>query len=350
MIKQLQMRLTGLGVIVSAMILAAMSLLCLHISEKNMEQNEYHAFENTIYTIISYLEDQSVISHEWALRMESSHSLALWFYDNGRPLLINSLPSSHKKRPEEDTALADRIISEAAAKKGIQILSSNTSYTLPQHATFSFTDQNSRYYAAALLIPRENACLGVAVLHPLTAHSAQIHRQRREFLAAALLALAALTAFFWFFTGIMLRPVEESQKKQARFVAAASHELRAPLAVILSSASCLQQMLGEKASSRDYADAPASPAAPSEKAPFHPERFLHAILSESRRMNRLVRDMLQLANMDARPLRLNPENTPVKNTSPWRLKKGSAWLYLCRKTPFPTVSATGSVSCSAWPY
>lgn len=297
MIKRLQIRLTGFCAAISALILTAMSLLCLHISEENMEQNEYHTFENTIYSIISYLEGQSVISHEWVLRMESSHGLALWLYDNGRPLLINSLPStSHEKKPEHDTALADQVITEAQKRKGLNILSADTSYTLTQHTEFTFTAESGRYYAAALLVPGQTASLGAVILHPLTAQTAQIRRQRIAFSLAALLALAALTVFFWFFTGIMLRPVEESRKKQARFVAAASHELRTPLAVILSSASCLQQIFDEKRSAGRAAS---------------PQRFLDAILSECRRMNRLVRDMLQLANMDAQAPALHLQPTPL---------------------------------------
>lgn len=307
MIKRLQMRLTGFCAVVSALILTAMSLLCLHISEKNMEQNEYHSFENTVYSIISYLEGQSVISHEWVLRMESSHGLALWLYDNGHPLLINSLPSgSHEKKPQHDTSLASLVIEEAQKRKGINVLSPEIPYTLTQHTEFTFTNGNSRYYAAALLVPRQRASLGAVILHPLDAQTAQIRRQRIAFSLAALLALAALTAFFWFFTGIILHPVEESRKKQARFVAAASHELRTPLAVILSSASCLEELLCEKnTSDQKTAVTPSGPTAVS------PRRFLDAILSESRRMNHLVQDMLQLANMDARAPRLNLRPTPL---------------------------------------
>ena len=236
MIKGLQIKLTGFCVVISAMILTAMSLLCLHISEKNMDQNEYHTFENTVYAVISYLEGQSVISHEWVLRMESGHDLTLWLYDNGKPLLINSLASaSHGKKTEQNASLAERVIAEAQKKNGVNVLSSDTSYTLTQHTTFIFSDGNNRYYAAALLVPGQKSGLGAVILHPLTAQTAQIHRQRRDFFLAALLALTALAAFFWFFTGIILRPVEESRKKQARFVAAASHELRTPLAVVLSS-------------------------------------------------------------------------------------------------------------------
>ncbi|HCT92241.1 MAG TPA: hypothetical protein DF613_12815 [Lachnospiraceae bacterium] len=310
MIKRLQMRLTGFCAVVSALILTAMSLLCLHISGENMEQNEYHTFENSVYSIISYLESQSVISHEWVLRMESSHDLALWLYDNGKPLLINSLPSaSHEKKPAHDTALADLVIAEAQKKKGLNILSLNTSYTLTQHTEFIFTAGNERYYASALLIPGKKASLGAVVLHPLTAQTAQIRRQRRDFLAAALLALAALTVFFWFFTGAMLRPVEESRKKQARFVAAASHELRTPLAVILSSAACLQEFLDEEKSPANAE--PSDPDVSAIARGASPQRFLDAIFSESRRMNHLVQDMLQLAGMDVQTPRLHLQPTPL---------------------------------------
>lgn len=312
MIKGLQIKLTGFCVVISAMILTAMSLLCLHISEKNMDQNEYHTFENTVYAVISYLEGQSVISHEWVLRMESGHDLTLWLYDNGKPLLINSLASaSHGKKTEQNASLAERVIAEAQKKNGVNVLSSDTSYTLTQHTTFIFSDGNNRYYAAALLVPGQKSGLGAVILHPLTAQTAQIHRQRRDFFLAALLALTALAAFFWFFTGIILRPVEESRKKQARFVAAASHELRTPLAVILSSASCLQELLDAgnlPVSDRGMPEAQENPASLRNASP---QRFLNAILSESRRMNHLVRDMLQLAHMDAQAPGLRLQPTPL---------------------------------------
>ena len=74
--------------------------------------------------------------------------------------------------------------------------------------------------------------------------------------------------------GKMLRPLEENRKKQTQFIASASHELRSPLAVILS---CVQAM---------------------EKGTGETGRLLQTIKSEGNRMSRLIGDMLSLANAD----------------------------------------------------
>ena len=89
-----------------------------------------------------------------------------------------------------------------------------------------------------------------------------------------MLAVLALVTFSWFFTGKMLRPLEENQRKQTQFIASASHELRSPLAVILSSVQAMES---------DWENA---------------GRFLKTIKSEGDRMSRLIGDMLSLANAD----------------------------------------------------
>ena len=86
--------------------------------------------------------------------------------------------------------------------------------------------------------------------------------------------MLALVVFSWFFTGKMLRPLEENRKRQTQFIASASHELRSPLAVILSSVQAIEADPGEC------------------------RRFLSTIKSEGTRMSRLIGDMLALANAD----------------------------------------------------
>ena len=68
--------------------------------------------------------------------------------------------------------------------------------------------------------------------------------------------------------------MEENRKKQTQFIASASHELRSPLAVILS---CVQVM------EKDSGDS---------------GKLLQTIKSEGNRMSMLVGDMLSLANAD----------------------------------------------------
>lgn len=81
----------------------------------------------------------------------------------------------------------------------------------------------------------------------------------------------------------MIRPLSENHKQQTEFIASASHELRSPLTVILSS---IQAM--EKAS------------------PEEQKHFASIIKNEGNRMSRLIGDMLSIANADNRSWKIFP--------------------------------------------
>ena len=72
---------------------------------------------------------------------------------------------------------------------------------------------------------------------------------------------------------IIVKPVEESFKKQKPFVSAASHELKTPLAVIEANADVLQDKIGEN-------------------------KWITYIQNEVQSMNKLVNDLLTLSKME----------------------------------------------------
>ena len=82
-------------------------------------------------------------------------------------------------------------------------------------------------------------------------------------------ALAVLLGCSWLLAGLAARPVARSLDQQRRFLSDASHELKTPLTVILSSTELLEQ--GAAPEQRQYVD---------------------NIRAESRRMKQLVEDML----------------------------------------------------------
>jgi signal transduction histidine kinase len=99
----------------------------------------------------------------------------------------------------------------------------------------------------------------------------------RSLLLTAPVALAALAAVVWWVVGRTLRPVEVANRRQQRFVADASHELRAPLARMRSE---LEIDLAHPGGS-------------------DPWRTHRSVLDETERLQRLVDDLLQLARTDA---------------------------------------------------
>lgn len=93
-----------------------------------------------------------------------------------------------------------------------------------------------------------------------------------------LLGTVLLVVVNWFLSKLIVKPTEEGLKKQAEFVAAASHELRNPLAVIKGSLEAAQICDNAEDVDKYYAN----------------------VSSEADQMSRLVNDLLLLAGNDSK--------------------------------------------------
>ena len=100
----------------------------------------------------------------------------------------------------------------------------------------------------------------------------------RTCLVIGLAALAVLLVFCYILSGFITRPVEKAWSAQQRFLSDASHELKTPLTVVLSSA----ELLGEG-------------ALPGSRESIYAEN----IRAESLRMRTLVEDMLTLSRTES---------------------------------------------------
>lgn len=95
----------------------------------------------------------------------------------------------------------------------------------------------------------------------------------------------------WRLAGQALRPAQEAWERQQRFIASASHELRAPLTLIRASAEVALRNL--------------SPDESDQRA------LLHDVLAESDHMRRLVDDLLTLTRLDSGQLTLTKETVDL---------------------------------------
>lgn len=266
MFRKLHIQMTVFSTAVTGIILLILTGACLVISENSLTKSSYISFKNNAPSCIYHLESQQLISHTWILKTESSYGIHLRILDQGQPLFFDQL----NPQPDYDGAFSEaKKIS--IQKYGLNISALRSSSSLTED---HFLKMNG-YYVCTAQIPNKNGSLGLIILYPLAALNHQIFSQRVAFGLAVCAALFALGIFSWFFTGRMIRPLKESRKKQTEFIAAASHELRSPVTVILSAAASMEQ------------------AEPSELP-----HFTAMIRSEAERISRLVRDLLSLANAD----------------------------------------------------
>lgn len=96
-------------------------------------------------------------------------------------------------------------------------------------------------------------------------------------------ALAVVAAVGWLLAGYITRPVERAWKREKQFLADASHELKTPLTVILSSSALLEETADEEQAT-----------------------YVENIRAEGQRMKALVEDMLTLWRTEERAPVLAP--------------------------------------------
>ena len=275
MYKKLHRRLTLLFTGIAGAILLAMSVSYLFMSEKELRQNASLAFSSQASSLLSSMNQQSSLTWEWLSKTAATQKFILSIYDNGIPLSYNRVALS-----EQENALADEAM--AYAKEAFPALSDGSHYTAA-HQEFTWVSSKKELYDASMFQIRKNSgTLTGIILSSRAALNQQIKAQRRRFLFLNIAGVFALFLFSWRYTGKLLNPIIESRRKQAAFVASASHELRTPISVICSAVS-------------------ASKSANE----VQKEHFLHIIAEETLRLSSLTDDLLLLNRADTERFELD---------------------------------------------
>ena len=271
MIRKLHFRLTIFATIVTTLILIVVATISLRISESNMRHADEYSMQNNFSSILNYLEEQTVISHKWLATAEANYHFHIQLNDNGQALLFDSLRQNSAKSLTANTALEI-----AAETHGFSLTPTSELGALSTTVSFPFTtSDNENYHAFIAIIPKHNGYLQAVVVHSYSFITEQILQQRMAFGLAIGGSFILLSVFFYFLIGFLLKPIKKSRAEQIRFIASASHELRSPLTVILSSLSAMEHAEDEQR--------------------LH---FSHTIKAESERMALLIEDLLTLSQAD----------------------------------------------------
>lgn len=272
MFRKLHIQMTVFSAAITSTILIVMALVCLLIAESSAKENSYATFVNNAGACITQMEEQPAISHRWLKTMMNTYHVRILIRDNGNPLYFYKLADFG-----QDSSAFSRALDLSRDSYGLNLESYSRNQKLTKSADFQFPG----YYACTALVPHTDGVLSIIILYPLSDLHLQLNTQRLAFGGAVLAAIAAVSIFSWFFTNKMIRPLEKSRKEQTAFIAAASHELRSPLAVIRSGLSAIPRATPERAGV-----------------------FVDMSLKECDRMARLIQDMLSLSNADNHTWRL----------------------------------------------
>lgn len=318
MIKHLRWKLTAFNTVITGAILVGMTLLCLFISERNTRAQTFQNFSGNLSTVSSYLGERNQLSATWLRQMESSGRFCISIQDGGTPLFSMGLSAERNNLAPEFQQARDR----AGSEFDLNSVSARNGGS----CAFSLQGEGGTgYFAGVSLVPKNGSMLELVLLYPLAEMESGILRQRLAVCLAALLAIGLLGIFSWCFTGKMLRPIQENQRRQTQFIAAASHELRTPLTAILSAASAWER---------------AECASPAQQT-----LFSDMIRREGKRMSRLIGDMLTLASADSQSWEVKTETTEpdmlllmvYETYSPLAKEKGLALSLSLPETDVPAL-------------
>ena len=266
-----------------------MSLLYLQVSENSLYKNHFASFRNDISTIASSLEQSTYISMQWLAGLEARNAYLIFVTDNDKPFLYNTLKTGASgTKGSNDTGSSNDLSGQYLLSESLQaydmmfesetVVSYSSNYFGIHHDEYEFTSPSTgeHYYSSLIDIERGQTHSRILILNPLAGLQAQITHQRLLFLLLDLLAALAFSVFSWFFTGRLLKPLQQNHENQMQFIASASHALRTPLSAILATNECCIT------------------ANPQEQA-----GFFQTIRKEGRRMNTLIDDLLTLAHSDS---------------------------------------------------
>lgn len=269
MFGEFRRRMTWFCALATGGIFVFMTLLCLFVSESAIRDEQYHTFLNRVDTLCSYMQGENVLTTSLLAKLYGRDRIYVTIYDSGSRML---------QPADADRLGAEEAVREEAAAKGLDIRSPRQKGGgESEYVHFPVrSPEGIQYFAAAAVFPKAGGDVSAVLLYPLDRLRAQITRQRWLFAGIDLMGLAALFMFARFFVRRLMVPLEQSRRDQVQFVASAAHELRSPLAVMLSNLSAL-----EKAGEGEQG------------------RFRDNIRAEGLRMSRLVDDLLVLANTDS---------------------------------------------------
>jgi signal transduction histidine kinase len=271
MIQSLRKRLIIIYTITAGTILTAVFLVVALFFEYQSTRNQYEAFSDHSYTLMSKLKTENIISDTWLSDLERKYQLVISIYDNGSILLFSG---AWEPKTPRDFLLEQ--VQHAATQDGISLFSRPVSSDTIQTDIYTITGEHSEtYYGSAIILKNNYGYRTLFLLMPTNSNSPQRIYSRLLFVSFDLLGILALFVLIRKLVDRSLQPVKKNQQRQTEFVAAASHELRSPLAVIRANNSTIK---------------------------LTPEEQLNCeavIESECNRMSRLINDMLLLASNDA---------------------------------------------------
>lgn len=270
MIKKLRIRLTFLYSIITGCILMAVIIGIAFYNRQDLKKKELEAFQNQLLMMTARLQSDIAVPHTWLAQNEYENGLIIDLSDNQIPFTFQG-----SWTPPTDRQVLIQRLQEMAAEENVLPDTKPVSSSLIKSSIFRVNgDYGDSYYGTLVLIRTKTSFIAMNLLSYISSGSLPPPNEVFLYLLLYLLGQTAIVFISWYFIGRSMKPVEIATRKQHEFIAAASHELRSPLAVIQTGLSTIP-LTGEH------------------------RKVIETAANECRRMSRLINDLLLLASTDA---------------------------------------------------
>lgn len=283
MIKKLKKRLTLLFICSVMSIFTVVFCLFIHESIQSKKENEMYFFTRIITYLVFQLENTDDAAGDLTLTGQTYDFTLLLKNNENAFIPVNTNHSN------TDTNTLITLFEQELNKTSTNLLD-NTHSSQSGIFSFSTPDKHSYYGIQATAITKNMDILDFYAIKESTSSFTFLKEHLPFYLIVWLLVFIAILFLTRFLISKAIKPTEQTLRSQKEFIASASHELKAPLAVILASAECIGNDTTLSLKSKQHTE---------------------VIDSECMRMSKLVQDLLLLSSVDANTWTLNKTNIDV---------------------------------------
>lgn len=269
----------------STSLILTLVIVILFISSFNQGKNfQKESFQSTVFSISSSIKREYVVNNSKIIKLEEITDYELSKLEKMDKMIIDmketnpDFKGAWTPKTNRD-ALLERLESEL---NKIQITSNIFKDEEIQKPTITIKgDNRDYYYGASISIPGLKD--DIYVMQYIDFKRIMPIKKVIYYLCIETIGILALAILSRVLVKKSLAPIEENMKEQKEFVAAASHELKSPLAVIQANASAIK---------------------------FNPDNrdeYIKGVNTECKRMSRLIQDLLFLSSSDSCKLNIKKE-------------------------------------------
>lgn len=272
-------RLTALYTVTTGAILLLVISAFLLSSIQKAKAAQLEQFQVIWNSLSSRFQSANAFSHRFLAQTEADYHMVIHIRENDIPFFYQG-----SWKPETPREVLIEQAMELAKAQGVPMNLAPVSSTSNTTSLITMEGQhNDHYYVMVLTLAAKGGVKSLCAIAYLPPVWKLLNGTILYLACLAVLGIGCLWLISRIFVGWSLKPVEESRKTQAQFIAAASHELRSPLAVLRSAITVMND------------------------SPHQKDTLLPLLDSECVRMSRLIDDMLLLASADGKTWNLHKQ-------------------------------------------